>query len=64
MYPKKVRELAEISLAKSLGILTITGGLEGLVEGERHITRNSEVVECGVGKSLKQGQGIRFMSIL
>jgi hypothetical protein len=42
----------KVLLAKSLGILAVTGSLKGLVEGERHITGDSEVVKCGVGKSL------------
>lgn len=51
------------SLAKSLGVLAVTGGLKGLVEGERHIARDGEVVKCGIGKSLfsvKQAVRIRL----
>jgi hypothetical protein len=47
-----VQYSVKILLAKSLGILAVTGCLEGLVEGERHIAGDGKVIERGVGKSL------------
>jgi hypothetical protein len=47
-----LRKEVEFLLAKSLGVLAVTGSLKGLVEGERHITGDGEVVKSGVGKSL------------
>jgi len=37
---------------KALCILTIPRGLKGLVERERHITWNGEIIKCNVGQSL------------
>lgn len=43
-------------LAEHLRVLAVTGGFKSLVEGERHVTGDSEVIEGDVVQSLSQRQ--------